>query len=86
METPPTPPPPSGPSSVIHVRLTARELAALDHCRSSEDGKRNRSELVRLLIMREFRRRTTGKSVVADSEVSSEWRVGRPPTPRQNAD
>lgn len=65
-------------SQIIHVRLTAEEVAALDHCCKSEDGDRNRSELLRLLILREFKRRTTGRSVVEDREVSSEWRVGRP--------
>lgn len=38
----------------------------------------NRSEVIRLLIVREYRRRKTGISVVAGSEVASDHRLGRP--------
>lgn len=65
-------------SQIIHVRLNAVESEALAYCCKSEDGNRNPSELVRLLLMREWRRRTTGRSVVQDKDISSEWRQGRP--------
>lgn len=40
--------------------------------------RRNPSELVRFLIHREYGRLTTRSSVVADAEVSTDWRNGRP--------
>lgn len=66
-------------SEAIKVRLNAEEIAMLDLIRISESrGEYNRSEMLRLLIHREHSRRTTGKSVVAGSDVQSENRVGRP--------
>jgi len=61
------------------VRLRAEELAALDALGGSDILiAPNRSEIIRLLILREFRRRTTGRSVVTNTEVASDHREGRP--------
>lgn len=46
--------------------------------KSAERGELTASELVRLLIHREFKRRTTGHSVVNTNDISGEMRTGRP--------
>lgn len=48
------------------------------HPESERPLRRNPSELVRFLIHREYKRRKTRSSVVADAEVSTDWRNGRP--------
>lgn len=63
---------------MIPLRLKPEEVEMLDKICRSEGGSRNRSELLRLLIHREYGRRTRGRSTVAESAVSSEWRNGRP--------
>lgn len=66
-------------SKVIHVRLSAAEVDMLAKISSSRsDGDRNTSEVVRLLIRREYGRRTNGRSVVSWNEVASDVRTGRP--------
>jgi hypothetical protein len=66
-------------SKIIRVRLKPHELEMLSQILSSEErGKMNQSEMIRLLIHREFLRRTTGKSKVLGNAVSSDMRVGRP--------
>lgn len=66
-------------STTVQVRFTDQELGMLDAvCESGERGKLNRSELLRLLVHREFLRRTTGKSAVEVSAISSDFRTGRP--------
>lgn len=66
-------------STTVQVRFTDQELGMLDQVCSSEDrGKLNRSELIRLLVHREYLRRTTGKSAVELSTISSDFRTGRP--------
>lgn len=65
------------------VRLNTEELAMLDHvAESKERGDYNRSEIIRLLIRREFNRRTTGSSKVDHSDVATDFRIGRPTTKR----
>jgi hypothetical protein len=67
----------------VPIKLNAEEFAMLNHCCNPRcdaggHGKINRSELIRLLIRREYLRRTTGKSVVKNADYSSDWRAGRP--------
>lgn len=68
---------PSMPSKILHVRLNDQEWAHLAHV-CGGDQKRNPSEMVRLLLEREFSRRTTGKSVVPENAIASDFRDGRP--------
>lgn len=66
-------------STVITLRLNSDELSMLDAVTRSKDrGDINRSEMLRLLIRREFLRRTEGTSKVQASSYSSEFRNGRP--------
>ena len=66
-------------STLVPVRLNAEEIEMLDKCRSSKElGELNRSEFLRLLIRREGKRRSTGRSVVGGNEVASDMRNGRP--------
>jgi hypothetical protein len=66
-------------STIIQVRLNDEELAMIDRVRqSNERGELTRSELVRLLLHREFHRRTSGRSVVSTNAISGEMRTGRP--------
>jgi hypothetical protein len=65
-------------SKILTLRLRDDEVEMLARCCRSEEAQRNPSELLRLLLHREYYRRTTGKSVVAENTISSEWRTGRP--------
>ncbi len=74
-----TPTPPSNVSFVVPVRLKAEELRMLDAIRGSDILlTANRSEVIRLLIRREWGRRNGGSSVVKGSEVATDFRTGRP--------
>lgn len=55
-----------------------RLITHVNTLRVRASGTLNCSEFFRLLLHREFSRRRTGKSVVKDREISSEWRVGHP--------
>lgn len=74
---------PSSHTTIVPARLRDDELMMLDYCRNA-DGRSNvvatlnRSELIRLLILREYKRRTTQKSVVASKEYSTDFRTGQP--------
>lgn len=66
-------------SRIIPTRLTDEELTMLDAiCRSKDRGDINRSEMLRLLIRREFTRRTEGTSKIRSADYCSEFRNGRP--------
>lgn len=70
-------------STLVTLRLNSDEATMLDAISKSKDrGDMNRSEMLRLLIRREFSRRTQGTSKVAPSEYSSEFRNGRPRRPQ----
>lgn len=66
-------------SKIITLRLNQAEQDMLAKVCHNPNGDLNPSELLRLLLHREFTRRTTGKSVVPERAISSEWRNGRPP-------
>jgi hypothetical protein len=66
-------------SRIVRVRLKDQEWEQMQQmCDSAERGKLNASELIRLLLLREWKRRTTGKSAVANNEIASDMRSGRP--------
>lgn len=66
-------------SQYIPFRVKDDEAEMLDTiCKSESNGTLKRSEMIRLLIHREYKRRTTGKSVVKASEYSSDFRIGKP--------
>lgn len=64
-------------SQILHLRLQPDEWEMLSHVCGGE-VKRNKSEMIRLLLHREYYRRTTGKSVVPDGNIATEFRNGRP--------
>jgi hypothetical protein len=64
-------------SKALQIRLRPDEWEMLTRVCEGE-VKRNPSEMMRLLLQREFYRRTTGKSVVPESAVCTEFRDGRP--------
>lgn len=64
---------------IITLRLQADEVAALEKiCQSKVRGDLNRSEMLRLLIRREYQRRFGGGGGVGGHEYSTECRQGRP--------
>lgn len=65
-------------SKIVGVRLSEAEQAMLAFICESRDGSLNPSEKIRQLIHREYNRRTTGRSVVDDNAIRSDWRTGRP--------
>jgi hypothetical protein len=65
-------------STRVSLRLMAEEVAMLDKLRLSETGSRNRSEYFRFLMHRDWNRRRHRTSVVQESLVSSDERIGRP--------
>jgi hypothetical protein len=66
-------------SRIVRVRLKDGEFQQMQQmCNSDERGKLNPSELIRLLLLREWKRRTTGKSAVSNNEIASDMRTGRP--------
>lgn len=66
-------------SSIQRVRLQPHETEMLALiCESGDRGKLNPSEMIRLLIHREWTRRTTGKSAIQTNAVASDFRTGRP--------
>lgn len=66
-------------ATIVTIRLQPREVEMLDRVRISKDeGERNRSEILRLLLHREYGRRTNGRSVVAGNAIASDMRNGRP--------
>lgn len=66
-------------SKPAQVRLTEDEWEMVRKILSSDDrGTLSVSEVFRLLLHREFKRRTTGRSAVAGHEISSDFRTGRP--------
>lgn len=72
-------------SFIVMVRFQPDELRMLDMvAESKERGDYNRSEIIRLLVRREFNRRTTGTSKVAHQDVATDFRIGRP-TPKRKA-
>lgn len=67
-------------AGILNVRLNQQEVSMLEHllsARSHMSSRKNASELVRLLIRREYSRRTVGKSVVETGEYSTDARLGR---------
>jgi hypothetical protein len=67
-------------STIVPCRLRAAELAALDDIRTRVNGGEvNRSEMIRLLIIREHVKRTTGEQAnVTGGMYYSDFRSGRP--------
>lgn len=66
-------------SVIIKVYLRPHEVQVLDRVRNSANGARNRSEMIRYMIVREGRRRSKLRSsVVPESEISTDFRRGRP--------
>jgi len=66
-------------SRVINVRLTPAESNMLDALLSSEKvGTLSVSEWVRMMIHREYGKRTNGKSKTSGSAYKSDVRTGRP--------
>jgi hypothetical protein len=65
------------PSKVIKLRVNEAEQAMFKRL-CGGNIKRNRSELIRFWLHREYNRITTRRSVVADSAVATDWRTGRP--------
>lgn len=68
-------------SRTLQVRLTPAEWAMIDRVRTVDGAELTPSELVRLLLHREHKRRTEGTSRVAAAEYSGEFRTGRPSRP-----
>jgi hypothetical protein len=64
-------------SKPLALRLKPDEWEMLAHVCNGE-VKRNPSEMMRLLLHREYYRRTTGKSIVPDGTIATEFRNGRP--------
>ena len=54
------------------------EVAMLDAICKSGAGSLNRSEKLRQLLVREFRRRAVGRSKGSESELMTDVRTGRP--------
>jgi len=66
-------------STIITLRLNDVEIEALDAVtRSDLRGNLTRSETIRLLVLREWKRRSTGRSRVSSNEYMSDVRMGRP--------
>lgn len=67
-------------STFVAVRLREPEIAALDSVRRNVNGETlNRSEMIRLLIVREHVKRSTGAQAnIKTAMVSSDFRTGRP--------
>lgn len=62
-------------SQIIPVRLRPHEVSMLNKiCKSGVRGDLTRSEMIRLLIHREYTRRTQNTSVVAAGAYESESR------------
>jgi hypothetical protein len=71
-------------STLVPVRLRADEIHALDDIRQNVNGETlNRSEMIRSLIVREYVRRSTGKSEFKSAIISSDFRHGRPSNTNQ---
>jgi len=61
--------------SFLRVRLTPSEMNHLQVL--AKRSNLNCSELIRLLLLREWKRRTTGQSAVLSSEYLTDARTGR---------
>lgn len=63
----------------VTIRLNQEEAEMLAKISSSaSSGTYNHAEIIRLLIRREYMRRTQGTSKVKDSDIRSDVRTERP--------
>lgn len=66
-------------TTIVSVRLNDPELQMLDKIVASDTrGRLTRSEMIRLLIHREYNRRTAGTSKTEPALYQSDFRSGRP--------
>lgn len=62
---------------VICVRLNPDEVRKLERL-SKREGIENRSEVLRLLVLREYSRSAVGRSAIKGAEYATAFRNGRP--------